>query len=70
MQQRRLTQSEVAQIVAIPQPKLSAILRGQFRGVSETKLLRCLNALGRDVEIVVRATQKKRAVGSLKVVIA
>lgn len=50
---RNLTQMQAAQILDIPQPKLSRILRGQFRGVSASKMLTCLNRLGRDVDIVV-----------------
>ncbi len=44
---RRYSQTRAAEIIGLPQPKLSAILRGQFRGVSEEKLMRCLTALGR-----------------------
>ena len=39
---RKLTQREAAEIIGVPQPKLSNILRGQFRGVSEAKLMDCL----------------------------
>ncbi len=31
----------------MPQPKLSGMLRGQFRGLSEVKVLECLNRLER-----------------------
>lgn len=37
--QRGLTQVEAAKILSIPQPKVSALLRGQLRGVSEAKRL-------------------------------
>ena len=37
-----LTQTEAAKILGLTQPKLSGILRGQFRGVSERKLIDCL----------------------------
>ena len=43
--ERKLTQMQAARILGIPQPKLSRILRGQFRGVSAGKLLACLNRL-------------------------
>ena len=49
---RHLTQQQAADILGITQPKLSCLLRGQFRGISETKMIECLNRLGRDVEIV------------------
>ena len=51
---RHLTQVHASEILGMPQPKLSGMLRGQFRGISEAKMIECLNRLGRDVEIVVR----------------
>jgi len=65
-----LTQLEAARILGLPQPKLSGLLRGQFRGVSERKLIECLTSLGRDVEIVVRNAPRRRAGGKLTVVFA
>jgi len=65
-----LTQLAAARILGLPQPKLSGILRGQFRGVSERKLIECLTSLGRDVEIVVRNAPRRRAGGKLTVVFA
>ena len=50
---RHLTQQQAAEIVGMPQPKLSGLLRGHFRGISETKMIECLDRLGSDVEIVV-----------------
>jgi predicted XRE-type DNA-binding protein len=51
---RHFTKVQASEILGMPQPKLSGMLRGQFRGISEVKMLECLNRLGRDVEIVVR----------------
>jgi predicted XRE-type DNA-binding protein len=65
-----LTQMEAAKILGLTQPKLSGILRGQFRGVSERKLIDCLTSLGRDVEIVVKDAPRRRAGGKLTVVFA
>lgn len=65
---RGLTQTEAAKILGLTQPKLSAVLRGQFRGISERKLIACLTSLGRDVEIVVREAPRKRASGRITVV--
>jgi predicted XRE-type DNA-binding protein len=56
--ERHYTQTRAAELLGIPQPKLSRILRGQFRGVSERKLMDCLANLGRDVEIVVRGARR------------
>jgi len=57
---RHLTQVQASDILGIPQPKLSGLLRGQFRGISEAKILDCLNRLGRDIEIVVRRPSRSR----------
>ena len=65
IEQRRLTQEQAAEILGLTQPKISRLLRGQFRGVSERRLLRCLTKLGRDVQIVVRPTPRRRAQGRL-----
>ena len=65
-----LTQVAAARILGLTQPKLSGILRGQFRGISERKLIDCLTSLGRDVEIVVKDASRRRAAGKLTVVFA
>jgi len=70
IQSRALTPVEAARILRLSQPKLSGILRGQFRGVSERKLIDCLTKLGRDVEIVVKDAPRRREGGKLTVVFA
>lgn len=50
----RLTQSEAAKRMGISQPKVSALLRGEFSNLSERKLMDCLNRLGYDIEIKVK----------------
>lgn len=67
---RHLTQQQAAEILGMPQPKLSNMLRGQFRGISEAKMLECLNRLGRDVQIVVRKASRTRASGQTSVIFA
>ena len=67
IKQRRLTQSQASEILGIPQPKISSMLRGQFRGISEAKMLECMNRLGRDVEIVVRKSSTTRSTGCTRV---
>ena len=49
---RRLTQAGAATLLGIDQSKVSRVMRGQFRGVSEVKLLELVAKLGRDVRIV------------------
>lgn len=57
---RGLNQSDAAKRISLPQPKLSNMLRGQFRGISEDKMMRCLAALGHDVTIVVSRQEKEQ----------
>ena len=44
------------------------MLRGQFRGFSERKLIDCLTSLGRDVQIVIKEAPKRRESGRLTMV--
>lgn len=67
IKRRRLTQAKAAEIVGIPQPKLSGLLRGQFRGISEAKMLECLARLGRDVRIVVGPSRPRSKPGHVEV---
>lgn len=66
---RHLTQQRAAELLGMPQPKLSDLLRGKFRGISQAKMIECLNRLGRDVDIVVRKAGR-RALGHTHVVVA
>jgi predicted XRE-type DNA-binding protein len=56
---RHLTQSEAAELLGMPQPKVSAIRNYKLRGVSLERLMRALTALGQHVEIVVRPSTKE-----------
>jgi len=55
---RRLTQQDAAELLGIDQSKVSRITRGQFRGISEAKLLELVTKLGHDVKIVVRPVRR------------
>ncbi len=68
IKQRKLTQMQAAELLGVPQPKLSNMLRGQFRGISETKMIECLTRLGRNVEIVVKAASRSKVAGHVSVV--
>jgi predicted XRE-type DNA-binding protein len=57
---RRLTQVEAAELLGIDQPKISALVRGRLQGFSLERLMRFLNVLGRDVEIVVKPKARGR----------
>jgi len=64
------TQQEAARVVGLTQPKLSEMLRGKFRGISEAKLLDCLARLGCDVQIVVGPHHPSTHTGKVEVVFA
>jgi predicted XRE-type DNA-binding protein len=51
---RKLTQNEAAALLGIDQPKVSALMRGKLEGFSTDRLIRFLNSLGHDIEIVIR----------------
>ena len=70
IKRRKLTQVQAAELLGVTQPKLSGLLRGQFRGISEAKMLECLTHLGRDVEIVVKSVPDSRTEGHVSVVFA
>ncbi|UVM26113.1 MULTISPECIES: helix-turn-helix domain-containing protein [unclassified Pseudomonas] len=67
---RHLTQSQASEILGLSQPKLSEMLRGKFRGISEAKMMECLSHLGRDVQIVVKPAPRSRKEGRIEVVFA
>jgi predicted XRE-type DNA-binding protein len=53
LRERGWSQQQAAKVLGLTQPKLSKMLRGQFRGISEMKMMGCLVRLGRGVKIVV-----------------
>lgn len=54
MNERKMTQVAAAKATGVAQPKISDILKGQFRDVSVERLMRMLTRLGCEVDIVVR----------------
>jgi predicted XRE-type DNA-binding protein len=67
---RNLTQTQAASLLGMTQPKLSNMLRGRFRGISEAKMLECMTLLGRDVQIVVKPVSRSRKTGHVSVLFA
>jgi len=57
---RRLTQEDAARILGTTQPKVSDLLKGKLAGFSIERIIRFLNALDRDVQIVVTPKPRKR----------
>lgn len=58
---QQMTQIEAAEALGIDQPKISALINGKLAGFSTARLFRFLNALGRDVEIVVKPKSNAQA---------
>jgi predicted XRE-type DNA-binding protein len=67
IRKRGLTQPQAAKLLTIDQPKVSALRHGRLTGFSIERLIRFLNALDRDVEIVVREKTPSRRRGRLSV---
>lgn len=67
IEERGLTQADAAEVMGIDQPKVSALVRGKLEGFSMERLYRFLNALGRDVEIVVKPKPTNRKAATLSV---
>ena len=65
---RNLTQTQAAEILGLPQPKLSRMLHGHFRGISEAKMMDCITRLGRDVRIVIGSEHRAGQTGRVAVV--
>lgn len=57
---QRLTQDMAAVRLALNQPKVSALRNYKLEGFSVERLMTLLNALDRDIEIVIRKKPKSR----------
>jgi predicted XRE-type DNA-binding protein len=62
--ERKLSQTRAAAVLGVDQPKVSALMRGKLDGFSLDRLFRFLNALGRDVEIVIRPAKRAGDAGT------
>ncbi len=60
IKKKKLTQTAAADIMGINQPKVSALLRRKLDGFSVERLIHFLNALGQDIDIVVRPKPRNR----------
>jgi predicted XRE-type DNA-binding protein len=66
--QQKMSQAEAAELLGVDQPKISALINGKLSGFSTVRLFRFLNALGRDVEIVVKNKPQSRSQAQTRVV--
>ncbi|WP_273783999.1 helix-turn-helix domain-containing protein [Bartonella sp. AU15XJBT] len=70
LKEKNLTQKQASRLLKMTQPKLSKLLSGEFRGISEMKMLECLAKLGNDIKIVVSSEKVKTLEGQFEVVFA
>ena len=61
VEQSHLSQAAAAQRLRVNQPKISALANYRLEGFSVERLMNFLNALGRDVEIVIRRPRSRKA---------
>ena len=64
---RRLKQREIAPLLGIPQPKVSALKHYRLEQFSVEKLLAFLTALDQDVDIMIRPRSSQNEVGRISV---
>jgi predicted XRE-type DNA-binding protein len=57
---RHLSQTTAARLLDINQPKISALVNYRLEGFSVERLMHFLNALDRDVEIVIRKKPRSK----------
>ncbi|WP_273721597.1 MULTISPECIES: helix-turn-helix domain-containing protein [unclassified Bartonella] len=68
LKEKNLTQKQASQLLKMTQPKLSKLLSGELRGISEMKMLECLAKLGNDIKIVVSSEKVKTIEGQFEVI--
>jgi predicted XRE-type DNA-binding protein len=57
LKRRKLTQAKAADLLALKQPDVSALITGRVHKFSLERLLRCVRRLDRDVVMVIRPTR-------------
>ena len=67
LQARHLSQTAAARLLDINQPKISALANYRLDGFSVERLMRFLNALDCDVEIVIRKKPRSRRAARIAV---
>jgi predicted XRE-type DNA-binding protein len=66
----KLSQADVAKVLGVTQPKVSALRHYKLAGFSVERLMNLLTALDQDVEIVIRQKSRSRKVAKISVVAA
>lgn len=69
-QEHGLSQSALAALVGIPQPRLSNLMRGKMGGITSEKLIKACTRLGRHVRIVIEEHPGADAAGRVVMEVA
>lgn len=67
LEEEGLTQTQAAELLDIDQGSVSKLVNGRLDGFSQGRLIRYLNVLGKDVQIIVRRSERLGNPGSLTV---
>ena len=59
IKKKNLTQAEAAELLEIPQPTVSKLMKGGITGFSTDRLLRFLKRLGIDIDINIKTSRRK-----------
>ena len=69
IKERDLTQKKAAKLLGIPQSKVSCLMNGKLSMFSLDHLFELLNALGRDVEIIIKPKTKQEKFATTQVLL-
>lgn len=70
IKERDLTQKEASELLGIPQSKVSCLINGKLSMFSLDHLFELLNALDRDVEIIIKLKTKEEKFATTHVIVA
>ena len=60
LKQRNLKQREISQLLGIPQPEVSHLMKGEFQRFSEGKLLNFLKRLDMEITLYIRPRNEEK----------
>ena len=70
LRERGLTQKEASKLLHIPQSKVSCLMNGKLSMFSLDHLFELLNALDRDVEIIIKPRTKVERIATTQVLLS
>lgn len=70
IKEKGLTQKQAAELLGMPQSKVSCLMNGKLHMFSLDHLFEILNALDRDVEIIIKPRSKEEKIATTHVLLA